>query len=216
MGSDLVKCYLCDENAVGNEHVPPRCIFPKSKDLEPGIDLRRELLTVPSCNLHNSEKSGEDVYFLNVITSLDGINEIGREHYRRQIRRQNSRNPSIIYRFAERAIEINSNLAHEVEIERLDVFIAHLAHALYLAHFGDKWHGEVSWMPEFLSRLPNRDEEQKRITMIRGIDSEFDGIAYHGANQGVFMYQVIEGDGLTKMRLHFYDGCKILLVFSAS
>ena len=107
----MSKCYMCDQTAVGDEHVPPRCLFPKAKDLPNGINLRKDLITVPSCADHNSEKSREDQYFLNVITSCEIINDVGREHYRRQIRRQNERNQSILARFADRAIEIDNRFA---------------------------------------------------------------------------------------------------------
>ena len=213
MGSVYTKCYMCDAKAVGKEHVPPRCLFPKQKDLALGEDLRKELLTVPSCNLHNSEKSGDDEYFLNVLTGIVGINEVGRQHYKKQIRRRNSKNPSIIRRFANRSIEINGQLAFEVEIERLDVFIEHLACALYMAHFKSRWHGDVEWLPEFLVQIQSNDKEQEKIKVVKGIDSEFSKIEIHGTNKRVFMYQVVESDELIKMRLYFYDNCKILLIF---
>lgn len=55
----MSKCYMCDQTAVGDEHVPPRCLFPKAKDLPNGVDLRKDLITVLSCADHNSEKSRE-------------------------------------------------------------------------------------------------------------------------------------------------------------
>lgn len=92
----MPECYLCDKPAAGVEHVPPRCLFPKASDLGEGVNYRKNLLTVPSCEAHNSEKSKEDEYFLNVITSLNCINEVGRNHYLKQIRRQHNRNRSIL------------------------------------------------------------------------------------------------------------------------
>jgi len=214
MNNAPTKCYMCDENATGKEHVPPKCLFPKSKDLEAGVDLRKGLLTVPSCNLHNSEKSGDDEYFLNVITSLQEINEIGREHYEKQIKRQNSRNPSIIKRFADRYIEINNLPAFEVEIERLDVFIEHLAYALFLAHFGNKWDGDVGWIPESFAQILNHSEALERRQLLSEIDLIFNDIKMHGNNKLVFMYQVVKDVQETKMRLYFYDSFKICITFS--
>lgn len=208
------KCYMCDENAVSREHIPPRCLFPKSKDLKQGLNLRKELLTVPSCDVHNSEKSGEDLYFLNVMTSIKGINEIGRQHYKKKIRRQNKRNSSIISRFAQRSIEIDGNLAFEVEIERLDEFILCLGCALYLAYFKTKWDGNVEWFPEFLFQCQDQNEEQERIQIIREVDSQFSEIPVHGENKEVFSYQVIEDSFVTKMRLYIYGNCKIILIFA--
>ncbi|MFZ6769305.1 hypothetical protein ACO0LM_19830 [Undibacterium sp. Di26W] len=70
----MVSCYMCDEVAVSVEHVPPRCLFPKQKDLPIGVDLRRELLTVPACAQHNMEKASDDEYFLGVIVGSDSVN----------------------------------------------------------------------------------------------------------------------------------------------
>ena len=53
-------CYMCEELATSVEHIPPQCLFPEQKDLPDGIDLRKQLLTVPSCDKHNSKKSQDD------------------------------------------------------------------------------------------------------------------------------------------------------------
>lgn len=212
----MSKCYMCDQTAVSDEHVPPKCLFPKAKDLPSGVNLRTGLIKVRSCAEHNSEKSSEDQYFLNVITSIDGINDVGREHYRRQIRRQNERNPSILARFADRAIEINNRLAHKIEIDRLDLFVKHMACGLYFAHFGNRWHGELGWVPEFLSRITDLDPEAERarLTLVEQSDLEFKNVPYNGAHPQVFAYQVLGDKEQSKMRLHFYEACRILLIFS--
>jgi len=178
--------------------------------------MRQNLMTVPSCDTHNSEKSRDDVYFLNVITGLNCINETGREHYRRQIRRQHQRNPSILSRFAERELSVESSFAHRVEIERLDNFARHLGYAIFLAHFGKRWAGNIGWFPEFLSRATTLDSkaEQIRLIAIEECDQKFRNLQHYGSNQAVFSYQVLACDMQYKMRLHFYEGCKALLIFS--
>ena len=214
----MSKCYMCDQTAVGDEHVPPRCLFPQVKDLPIGVNLRKDLITVPSCAVHNTEKSHEDQYFLNVITGCENVNEVGREHYRRKIRRQNKRNPSILTRFADRAIEIGGRLAHKVEIDRLDSFVEQLACALYFAHFRNRWHGDLEWVPEFLSRItdPDLEAEHARLAVVEKSNLEFRNVHYHGANPQVFTYQVLGTKEQCKMRLHFYEGCRILLIFPQS
>jgi hypothetical protein len=212
----MPECYLCDEPAVGVEHVPPKCLFPKAKDLPKGVDLRKNLMTVPSCDAHNSEKSCDDVYFQNVITSCDCINDVGREHYRRQMRRQHKHTTSILARFAQRALSVDNRFAHKVEIERLDNFAEHLGHALYFAHFLNRWPGELGWVPEFLSRLTDPDPatEQTRLELIKLNDLEFRDEPHYGENPKVFSYQVIKIAEHYKMRLHFYEGCKVFFLFT--
>lgn len=52
-------CYACENEATSVEHTPPKCIFPQLKDF-PHKNLRRNLITVPSCDRHNSAKSKDD------------------------------------------------------------------------------------------------------------------------------------------------------------
>lgn len=204
---------MCAAPAVGREHVPPRCFFPKAKDLGAGQDLRKELQTVPSCELHNSAKSKDDEYFLNVVTSLEAINEVGRNHYCNQIRRQNQRNPSIIARFAERAVKVDEKFGHEIETQRVDSFISHFACALYFLHLSEKWEGDISFIPEFAARPPNSQEESERLQAIEEIDHMFRDAVFFGENPSVFKYQVVTLRSSIQMRIHFYEGCKIFLDF---
>ena len=54
----LETCYMCDSIATTREHVPPKCLFPEKKDI--GDDIyRQNLITVPSCDKHNTSKSQE-------------------------------------------------------------------------------------------------------------------------------------------------------------
>ncbi len=212
----MASCYMCDNLAVSVEHVPPRCLFPKQKDLPSGIDLRQELLTVPACARHNMEKSREDEYFLNVIVGFEGVNAVGREHYRRQVRRQYARNSSLLSRFKSRSIDVGDKLAHRVEIERLDNFTEQLARGLYFSHFGHQWQGRLGWFPEFLSRITESDSihESIRLSTIARNDEMFSPILFLGSNRSVFTYQVVGNAQECEMRLHFYGAVRILLAFS--
>jgi hypothetical protein len=53
-----MTCYYpgCSAQGTTKEHIPPKSFVPK--------DQRNQLLTVPSCTLHNNEKSVDDVYVL--------------------------------------------------------------------------------------------------------------------------------------------------------
>src|SRR5689334_3078766 len=67
----LSTCYMCDSVATSREHAPPRCFFPILKQ---GVDLRKNLITVPSCDNHNSQKSKDDEYLRTVILMSVGNN----------------------------------------------------------------------------------------------------------------------------------------------
>jgi hypothetical protein len=211
----MTRCYMCDNLAVSVEHVPPRCLFPKQKDLPRGIDLRRDLMTVPACAQHNMEKSREDEYFLNVIVGVESVNGVGIEHYRHQVRRQFARNNGVLQRFRSRSIDFGDKLGHRVEIERLDSFIEQLARGLYFAHFGKKWQGGLGWFPEFLARITESDTQHERVRLstIARNEEVYSTIELHGANRSVFTYQVVGTEQECEMRLHFYGAVRILLTF---
>lgn len=53
-----MNCYCqgCSQPGKTKEHIPPKSFFPK--------DQRDQLLTVPSCEVHNNSKSTDDMYVL--------------------------------------------------------------------------------------------------------------------------------------------------------
>lgn len=59
-------CYWCGWVATSSEHVPPKCLFPESKDVKGIYDrsFRNNLITVPSCDKHNMKKSHDDEYLM--------------------------------------------------------------------------------------------------------------------------------------------------------
>jgi len=64
---------MCDSVEMSREHTPPRCFFPEAKAI--GRDLRRDLITVPSCDRHNSKKSKDDEFLRSVIVMAPGNSE---------------------------------------------------------------------------------------------------------------------------------------------
>lgn len=144
---------MCDNIATSSEHVPPKCLFPEQKDLSVDIDLRKNLLKVPSCDAHNSQKSNDDEFFLYVLCTSFQINEIGLNQYQTKIRRATKRNSSILGKIASTAIPVKY-------------------------------------------KDPNTNKD------------------FYGENPEVFKYQAIEVEHNRIMRLHFYENCKILLIFN--
>jgi len=63
-------CYMCDALATTKEHIPPKALFLKQKDLLREFSLRKELITVPSCEEHNNNKSKDDEYFVYLLASM--------------------------------------------------------------------------------------------------------------------------------------------------
>lgn len=66
-------CYACDQPATTREHVPPQSFFPEGH--------RQNLITVPSCALHNNANSKDVEYTRNVISTFFGVNDVGQKHF---------------------------------------------------------------------------------------------------------------------------------------
>jgi len=93
-------CYWCGGIATSLEHIPPKCIFPEKKDIDKIFNqsFRDELITVPSCDLHNSKKSKDDEYFLVCLSSLVGNNDVSLIHTYTKVRRALIHNHGLINR----------------------------------------------------------------------------------------------------------------------
>ncbi len=218
-------CYMCDELATSQEHVPPKCIFPEMKDLPEGIDLRKELFKVPSCDVHNSVKSTDDEYLMYVLGITRQINTIGRNHYNSKVRRAINRSPSLLTKLVKGSTPIiltdpltmkpEQSRAIELDPLRFDKIIGHLGRAIYFHHYNEKWIYGLKYQAEFLE--PTIDQASAPNIRSKAISTQADllfaNAPYFGKNPEVFKYQVVDSADLTQLRLHFYEGCRLLLIF---
>jgi len=227
-----VICYMCDKPAEGVEHVPPRCLFPESKDLPEGVDLRKQLITVPACNVHNTSKSQDDEYLLYLLVINLPANETAKNQFLTKIMRSIERNPGLINKIMANphtviAVDKETGQAHHtvavnVDDARLDSALDHIARALYFHHFKAQWRGNVRTQPDFLlaSLDPDKGQERNKLGeyMVATADELFADKEFHGANPDVFKYQVLEGnENVHKlMRLHFYNGCRVSVFFGTN
>ena len=85
------SCYACESPKTNMEHAPPKCFFPEETDEKGTYVFRRDLMKVPSCDRHNTEKSSDDVYALWHLAALDGVNDCGRMLRENLLRRMAAR-----------------------------------------------------------------------------------------------------------------------------
>jgi hypothetical protein len=228
----LVTCYMCDRPAKGVEHVPPRCLFPEQKDLPEGVDLRKQLITVPACDEHNTSKSQDDEYLLYLLVINLPANETAKNQFFTKIMRSIERNPGLVKKFMASpypviAVDKETGQAHHtvavnIDDARLDSALDHIARALYYHHFKTQWLGDVRTQSDFLlaSLDPEKGQERNKLGeyMVAAADQLFADSAFHGENPDVFKYQVLEGNENVHqlMRLHFYNGCRVSVFFGAN
>jgi hypothetical protein len=212
-------CYMCEREATSREHVPPKCFFAGGKDSLSGKDFRKNLLTVPSCTLHNSEKSGNDLYLLHVIAIAYQNNQEGIYLFTKRIKKTTESRPYLLKSFFDQFERVYVNgqptLAFEMNVERFDNGIACMANAIYFSHFKTKWNEPVEILSpsaRYSSKVPNYKEGNAHLAkMIEPYDG---GAQKHGENQDIFFYQFIEGDlpEHRLLRLVFYQGFVVLAI----
>jgi len=196
------SCYMCASAATSSEHVPPRCIFPHQKDV--GTSRYREnLITVPSCDAHNSGKSLDDEFLMMSLAGLIGNNSIGFRHkftkVNRAFRRKSERFLATIFqRREEFFVPVEGNLFLRVirgtpHLDRLDRCIDHIVRGLFFHHFATKFDGRVKTHFMYLDPPDSNSREFKRL-LGHLVDRDLRNAEALGNNPEVFSYRVSEPD----------------------
>jgi len=209
-------CYMCRAKATSKEHVPPKCIFPEGKDMDGG-DYRKHLVTVPSCEKHNSQKSKDDEFLMVSLAGIFGNNSIGYMHkfgkVDRAIRRSSKRLlDKVFIKKKHYLFEADNNKFYEViwgtpDQGRLEKCFEHISYGIHYHHFGTRFSGKMKIL---LGYLHHEDQNPKNfISFIKDRASiDRDGVPKNGENQDVFYYQFTEPDqfGFYLVKLVFYGG----------
>ncbi len=224
-------CYMCAAEATSVEHVPPRGLFPKQKDLPSGVNLRKQLITVPSCDLHNSEKSKEDTYLRNILVMNVPNNTTAQNHFLKAVTRSYQQRPALLNSIANTQVPVEvedsttgqrqQTLAVRVDESRLNNVLGMMARALYFHHFGTRWTEDVKIFPSFLLAViePNAVELNAPVEHMAAYTEELmAGKPIHGENPQVFSYQVAENVKPLRaiIRLRFYEGSYVTVLFAFS
>lgn len=215
---------MCSAVATSREHVPPRNLFPEPKDIG-GANYRKDLITVPSCALHNTAKSRDDEFLMVSLAGIIGNNSIGYIHklgkVDRAIRRSANQlldqvllGKKEIYR-----IEAQPNRFYDVifgtpDVARLHKCFEHIGYGLHWHHFGKRFNGKITIL---LGYLFHRDRNSSIFLNFIRNRSEIDlrNKPKLGANPEVFYYQVTDPDRykLFLIKLTFYGGLNVYLSF---
>lgn len=179
---------MCECEATSDEHAPPRCFFPTGH--------RKQLLTVRSCDEHNSETSNDDEYVRNVLVTFEGCNELATSFLSDKTKRSFERSPKLLKRTFQNVIwtefEGKKTAAFELDCKRVERTMHKIACALHFEHFNEK----VTWNTCVLIRqLVGEDLKGA------GTDSLFDmldfqNLVWHGINTRVFKYRFLKSPGM--------------------
>jgi hypothetical protein len=216
----MEDCYACKEKATSIEHVPPKCLFPELKDF-PHKDLRKNLITVPSCETHNSAKSKDDEFLMISLAGMLGNNSIGYNHsitkVDRALRRSSHKLLERVFTANRRhhLIDLGDNkfiqaISGTPDLERLNNCVEQIAKGIYRHHFKENFNGNVKTLLSFLIvKDKNRSNLQKYLLAHARRDANEQ--MKHGANPNVFFYQIVEPDefGVRLMKFSFYENVEI-------
>lgn len=127
---------MCDAVAVSREHAPPQCFFPQG--------FRNNLVTVPSCALHNSGNSKDVEYVRNAIGGQRGTNNVAVRVLETAMR-SFDRSPALLHQTFDglRTVHIDGTEtgAFPFDLQRHDNVMKAIAYALYYRDHGRKHRG---------------------------------------------------------------------------
>jgi hypothetical protein len=215
MTSEPATCYTCDAPATSTEHVPPKCLFPETKDTG-GVDYRQQLITVPSCDQHNTGKSKDDEYLLVMLAMHFENNEVAAEHCRTKIKRALEHSEGLYKYFAERAKKVSDPtgavaVAVHVEMDRFVPALCNIVRAIYFADTGKKL---LRPLQVFTLALRGPDVALwQRVEHLLSVYREMiTPIPPKGANPAVFQYQILHqfNPYLVVIRLLFYQSFEVI------
>lgn len=211
---------MCDQEATTVEHAPPKCIFPEKKDLHQDIDYRHGLITVPSCEEHNTSKSKDDEYLLYLLAASVTSSTVGLNQFLTKVKRSAERKPGLMVTLASNAkpariFHAEDNLWEDglgihIDATRIDAILSMCARALYFHETQRKFDGSVRVITPCTLYLDSRLNASVSSALTAAEDF-FVAYPASGNNPDVFCYKFAEGENTAIMLLYFYGHTKILV-----
>jgi len=214
-------CYMCAAQAVSDEHAPPRCIFPAAKDLPAGIDLRRNLITVPACGDHNMATAKDDEYLMVLLVTHFEDNQVGYNQFATKAVRALKRSPAFVETTFKNASHVlldgQPTIAFQVDDARFERELDKIVRAVHFHATRRKLLGRITLFPTAFRKMDA--ELDREIQSVGSLARTFLAEApRHGENPDAFFYQLSAANaghgGL--MRLVFYGGFEVYSTWPAT
>ncbi|CAN7273542.1 hypothetical protein [Paenibacillus sp. LjRoot56] len=217
-------CYWCGKIATSMEHVPPKCLFPEEKDIKDLFEksFRDNLIRVPSCEVHNMQKSNLDEYLMANLSGKVGNNLVGYIHTATKVSRSRLRNSKIININKEDILKVKNKelpvLWITVDTKKLIYSFESIARALYY-HENKKIYQGKCFVVSKLFNHPadsNGSEYNSKCSELLSLDQKHWKSELKGNNPDVFTYQFSEIDGFKcqTLALNFYGGTKVFVILN--
>ena len=213
-------CYACDSHSISREHIPPKCLFPT----ELPENLRKNLITVPSCEEHNGRKSDDDEFLLASLAGIIGCNDIGLFHKFTKVDRAIRRSGGRLLKKVLRDQEIKSLVMEngdEVDViwgkpdlERLSRCFDLIGRGLFFHKFGMRFRGKVVCEVVYVP-VNDRGRKGYREYVVDQMQKELSISDLKGDNPSVFQWVIGPQDisGGRCGHLIFYGNLSVYLGF---
>jgi len=217
-------CYYCGCPATTKEHVPPKCLFPEQRDAF-GADYRMNLITIPSCDKHNLEKSKDDEFLMSCLTPVVGNSGLGYIQTQTKLARALQRNDG---RLLNATLHDRRNaklvtpdgaefpiLVGRPDMPRLCSALEHVARGLYFHRTGKRFIGKCVILPAFVYFAGDPNLELIKQLSRGMVNQEKPDWLTCGDNPAVFQYQMGPPDqfGLIPMLMTFFRGSEVFASF---
>ena len=195
---------MCDADATSKEHVPPRCIFPRSSE------YRKELLCVPSCDEHNGKKSKDDEYLRHILSSAPATNDLALLVSKEGNIPAWDRRPHLLNSFLPDLSLVDTGqfetASFTIDLKRFEASLSSMVRALYFSKFKEKLTKDINviWgalLVTDMSEAPYLDLTKEWEAKIKD--------PYEGSNKEVFKYSFTSSVSGGLCRLCFYEGIPI-------
>jgi hypothetical protein len=190
-------CYFCDSPSTSREHVPPQCIFPEQKDVPDGANFRKNLITVPSCDAHNSEKSEDDTYLMMVLVSYFQNNEAAHNQIISKVVRAWTKDRTLAKTVVKnlQQVKVAGKLHHayEIDTDRFNRSLELIAHGLHFHTFKSRAtypYRAISYPLAQLEGAHANDVNIGRAKILAMADQMLSGLPALGQNKEIFWYQL--------------------------
>jgi len=201
-------CYMCERAAPTREHAPPKCFFPELKDV--GRDLRKNLISVPSCEEHNTARSKDDQYVMAFVVMQFETAGVARDQFSTKIIRSLKRDLTLVDQVFRETREVVLNGAPTVTVTvdrtRFDRVMGSSFRALIYHESGEKLVTDVTVFSLGIRHKTferDADEATLAFTIRRVLKNQ----AWVGENPDVFRYQLFHrSNEISAMRFEFYRG----------
>ena len=212
-------CFVCGAPSTGMDHVPPRCFFPKDKDLSADVrQARRNLITVPACDAHNGRFSKDDEVASYVILLHHKTNQHGVDQFLSKGLRAITGRKGLINGIFKQIEVFQLPDGYEVptfqfDAERVGRVMERVARGLFFHDFGRRWLCALALFADGtlmadLSPSPSRQIIQRLSPLFRHSPRK-------GAKPSVFWYQWVigvQGDCSHLLQMCFYGGLRYFAV----